>query len=72
MSNPLWDAFGGSVRSNIPNPMQMIQQFKNFQKSFKGDPKAEVMKLLQNGQMTQEQFNQLQGLAEQFKQILNQ
>ena len=48
--NPLFNALGGG---QIPGPMgqfqNMIQQFRQFQQSFKGDPKAEVEKLVQIG-----------------------
>lgn len=54
------------------NPMQMIQQFAQFKNSFSGDPKQEVQKLLQSGQMNQSQLNQLQSMAQQFSQLLGQ
>ena len=54
------------------NPMQMIQQFAQFKNSFSGDPKQEVQKLLQSGQMNQSQLNQLQSMAQQFRQLLGQ
>ena len=52
------------------NPMQMMQEFLRFKNSFKGDPKQEVMKLLQNGQMSQQQLNQLQGMAQEMMQMM--
>lgn len=56
----------------IPNnPMQMIQQFNQFKNSFTGDPKQAVMNLLQSGQMSQDQLNQLQAMAKQFQSIMN-
>jgi hypothetical protein len=54
------------------NPMQMIQQFAQFKNSFSGDPRQEVQKLLQSGQMNQSQLNQLQSMAQQFSQLLGQ
>lgn len=54
------------------NPMQIIQQFAQFKNSFSGDPKQEVQKLLQSGQMNQSQLNQLQSMAQQFSQLLDQ
>lgn len=69
MGNPLFNALGGGV-PNLPGPMgnmmQMMQQFNQFKNSFQGDPKAEVEKLLQSGKMSQQQLNQLQGMAQQF------
>lgn len=44
----------------------MLQQIKQFQQSLNGkDPHAIVQGLLDSGQMTQEQFNQLKQQAEQ-------
>ena len=57
MSNPFMAALGG--RNNDNGFGQMIQDFQRFRASFHGDPKAEVEKLLQSGQMSQEQLNQL-------------
>lgn len=58
MANNLFNALGGNQQQ--ADPMQaFLQQFNQFRQSFRGDPKQEVMKLLQSGQMTQQQFNQL-------------
>lgn len=71
MSNPLFQALGGG---QIPGPMgnfaQMVQQFNQFKASFKGDPKAEVEKLLQSGAMSQQELNQLQTMAKQFQSLM--
>lgn len=50
--------------------MQMIQQFNQFKNSFTGDPKQAVMNLLQSGQMNQQQLDQLQAMAKEFKNFL--
>ena len=69
--NPLFNALGGG---QIPGPMgqfqNMIQQFRQFQQSFKGDPKTEVEKLVQSGKISQQQLNQLQQMAGQFQQLM--
>ena len=69
MSNPLFHALGGG---QMPNNgfLQMMQQFQQFKANFQGDPKAEVEKLLQSGKLNQQQLNQLQQMANQFKQLL--
>ncbi len=68
MSNPLFQALGGGMPS-LPGPMgnfaQMVQQFRQFRATFQGNPKAEVEKLLQSGRMSQQQLDQLQGMASQ-------
>lgn len=71
MANPLFQALGGG---QLPGQMgqfqNMVQQFRQFQQTFQGDPKAEVEKLVQSGKITQQQLNQLQQAANQFRQLL--
>lgn len=57
--------------NRMNNPMQMLQQFQQFKQSFQGDPQQEVQKLLSSGRMNQNQLNQLQAMASQFRQMLN-
>jgi hypothetical protein len=68
MANPLFQALGGG---KLPGPMgnfqQMMQQFRQFQQSFQGDPKAEVEKL---GKISQQQLNQLQQAATAFQRLM--
>lgn len=69
--NPLFNALGGGQMPGAMGQFQnMIQQFRQFQQSFKGDPKAEVEKLVQSGKISQQQLNQLQQMAGQFQQLL--
>ncbi len=67
MSNPFFNALGGG---QMPGPVggfnQMVQQFNQFKQTFKGDPKAEVEKLLKSGAMSQQELNQFQNMAKQF------
>lgn len=71
MANPLFQALGGG---QMPGPtgkfQNMVQQFQQFKQSFQGDPKAEVEKLVQSGRISQQQLNQMQQLAVQFRQLL--
>lgn len=66
MNNPFMAALGGG-QSSMGNFAQMVQQFNQFKANFKGDPKAEVEKLLQSGRLNQQQLNQLQQMAKQFQ-----
>lgn len=67
MSNPFAVLGGG-------NPMggfgALMQQYRQFRQSFTGDPKAEVEKLLQSGQISQQQLDQVQAMAKQFQGFL--
>ena len=69
MSNPLFNVLGGGMPQGN-GPMQMIQQFMQFKQNFKGDPKAEVEKMLQSGKISQQQLNQVQQMAGQFQHML--
>lgn len=67
--NELFQQFGG----NVPMPGgigNLIQQFNQFRANFQGNPQQQVQQLLSSGKMSQEQFNQLAGLANQFQRFL--
>ena len=68
MANPLYNMFGG----NAPiNPIaQLVRDAKAFKKSFTGNPKDEVQRLLNSGQMSQQQFNQFSQIAHQVVQAM--
>lgn len=71
MANPLFQALGGGQMPGRMGQFQnMVQQFRQFQQTFQGDPKAEVEKLVQSGQLPQQQLNQFQQMAVQFRQLL--
>lgn len=49
----------------------MLKQFKQFKQLMSGkDPKAAVIQLLTNGQMSQEQFSELKQMAKDFSGLL--
>lgn len=53
------------------NPMQMLSEFRKFAQSMTPQgAKTEVERLLQSGQMTQQQFEQLKHQAESFAKFL--
>ena len=64
--NPLFNAMGKQ-----PNPIENImKQAQDLKKSFSGNPREEVQKLLNSGQMTQQQFNQYSQIAQQVIQAM--
>ena len=66
MSNPLFNAMG-----NQSNPMaDLIRQARNFKKQFNVNPRQEVERLLQTGQMSQSDFNRLSQIAQQVVQAM--
>lgn len=69
MANPLFNALGnGTSLTGMPgNFGQMIQKYQQFRSQFQGNPQQEVQKMLQSGQITQQQLNQAQTIAQQFQ-----
>ena len=61
MANPLFDQFGGQQT----NPMQRLIEDARQLKQTIQNPRAEVERLLQTGQMSQDQFNQFAKIAQQ-------
>lgn len=66
MPNPLFNAMG-----NQSNPMaDLIRQARDFKKQFNINPRQEVERLLQTGQMSQKTFNELSQIAHQVVQAM--
>lgn len=57
-----------------PNPFgqlsNFLTQFNQFSSNFSGNPEERVKQLLQTGQMSQEQFNQLAQTATQLRKLI--
>ena len=61
MSNPLFQALGG----HQPN---MMGDFQKFMQQMQGiNPRQEINRLLQSGQISQQQLNQAQQMAQQMQ-----
>lgn len=66
MANPLFGNFGGQS-----NPIaDIIRQAKDFRKQFTGNPRQEVERLLQTGQLSQQDFNRYSQIAQQVIQAM--
>lgn len=62
MPNTLFNALGGQQI----NPMaQLVAEAKRLQQTFQGNPKDEVQKMLNDGRLSQAQFNQYAQMANQ-------
>lgn len=69
MTNPILQAMGKSAMPN--SPMNVVQQFMQFKQQMQGkDPQKIVEQMLADGQMSQQQFEQLKAIAENFKGVL--
>ena len=62
--NPLFNMFGNPQMSGI------LQQFRQFQQTFRGDPRQQVQQLLNSGRVSQAQYNQAVQMAQQLQQML--
>lgn len=69
MTNPILQAM---EKSTIPNnPAAIIQKFTQFKQQMQGeDPQKIVEQMLADGRMSQQQFEQLKAIAENFKGVL--
>ena len=61
MSNPLYGQFGNQQT----NPMQQLVAEARQLKQTMQNPRAEVERLLQTGQISQQKFNELSQIAQQ-------
>ena len=65
MANNLYKQFGGAP---VPNGMeQIVKHVQDFQRTFKGDAKAQVEQMVASGVLPQNVFNEL---AQQANQIM--
>ena len=69
--NNLYKTLNNNKLPNQFNNVQdMIKQFKQFRQSFNGNPQKQVQELLNSGRMSQDQFNYLKNIADQFQNLL--
>lgn len=68
MANELYQQM--QAQNNL-NPMaQFMQEFNKFRQTYHGNPQQEIQRMLNNGQITQQQFNQLAAEAQQIARML--
>lgn len=82
MANSLYKQYGGNGfnANNQPNNnvsqsddggfADFVQQFQQFKSQFRGNPQEQIQRMLQSGQISQEQLNKAQQLAQQFIRFL--
>ena len=64
--NPLYQM----MMSKQPQGNDMLSRFRQFQQTFKGDPRQQVEQLLRSGQVSQEQYNRAVQMANQFRNMM--
>ncbi len=62
MNNPLIE--------KMPSGNDFLTRFMQFRKEFQGDPKQMIQQMLNNGQITQEQFNRASQIANQMMRFM--
>ena len=65
MSNPIFQQM-----NPMNNIQQVLQRFKQFQQSFRGDARQQVQQLLNSGKVTQSQYDNAVKLAQQLQQLI--
>ena len=66
MANSLYNTFGNNNQFG-----NLIQQAKAFKRQFANiNPRAEVERLLNSGEMSQQQFNEYSQIAQQVAQMM--
>lgn len=65
MGNPIFNQF--VPQNQVQN---IIQEAQNFKNQFKGNPKEEVQRLLNQGVMSQNDFNRLMPIAQQISAMM--
>lgn len=63
MGNPFKAAMGGPMGQG--GPIGISGMFQNFMQNFVGDPTQILQGKLNSGEISQQQYNQLRGIAEQ-------
>ena len=57
--------------ANQNNPfMQIMQEAQNLKNTFKGNPREEVQRLLNSGELSQADFNRYSQIAQQVMQMM--
>lgn len=66
MPNPLYNSM-----ANQNNPfMQIMQEAQKLKNTFKGNPREEVQRLLNSGELSQADFNKYSQIAQQVMQFM--
>lgn len=70
MANPLYNQLGNPAPANDGGLSQFINQVQEMRRTFNGNPRAEVERLLNSGAMSQQQFNQLLPVAQRLAALM--
>ena len=68
MANPLYNQYKQPINDN--GLSQLMEQAKQMRKTFNGNPQQVVQNLLNSGQMSQAQYNQLMPMAQKIASMI--
>ena len=69
MANPLYNQYKQPI--NDGGLSQLMEQAKQMRKTFNGNPRQEVERLLKTGEMSQKTFNELSRIAQHVVKLMN-
>lgn len=65
MANPLYSQFSKKSMFENNQIMAFMKEIQDFQKTFNGNPQEEVQRMLNDGRISQKQFNEFAEIANQ-------
>lgn len=66
MSNPIYNSFGGGT------PNLLLQRINQLKKTISGDPMQHIQRMLNSGQISQEQYNRAVKQAQEIMESMRQ
>lgn len=66
--NPLYQMMAQGMQGN--GAMGLLQRFQQFRNTFRGNPQEQVQRMLQSGQISNEQYQRAVQMAQQFQGFL--
>lgn len=72
MANSLYNEYADQGAQSAPDGgfADFVRQWQQFRAQYQGDPRQQIQQMLQSGQLTQEQLNRAQQLAQQFIRLI--
>lgn len=67
MNSSLFNALNGAQKG----PMNIVQQFMQFKKNFKGNPQQQIQQMLNSGKVSQAQYNAAVQKAQMLQKMLS-
>lgn len=67
MNSSLFNALNGAQKG----PMNIVQQFMQFKKNFKGNPQQQIQQMLNSGKVSQDQYNAAVQKAQMLQKMLS-